>query len=363
MTFVNILPSIKAPVGTGIASSRFHGAHLVRLAVEEAMETARITQASSVILFLTPDFVRSMDASLKAAVKTAGCLQIVGAAVRGNFTEEDTGLNRSTAAAMVFGEPFSVGLPQENARIHFILANHGSDLPLWQMPYGSVFGGIVGEPPLGLLWRGGKVLKDTFLDLPIANASGRIGVAQSMTILSQPLPVTALSGNHLLEVGHRPATDYLTSLLPPHINLERLIERNQLFLGILEGGSIKAFLDRRYRFTPIIKADQGGITVGETLQSDQLVFWAWRSPDKAQEECSKMLIRLKEQVKEPKFALAVSCLHRGPYLYQTHDPDLGAFKHHFPNLPLLGFYSHGEIAPLQGVNAFLQYSFVLGVFS
>lgn len=363
MTSVNIPPNIKAPVGTGIASSRFHGAHLVRLAIEEAMESAGITQASSVILFLTPDFVRSIDASLKAAVKSSGCVQIVGATVRGVFTEEDTGLNRSTAAAMVFGAPFTVGLPQKKSSIHLVLATNGHIPSLWQMPYGSIFGGIVGEAPLGLIWRGGKLSHEAWLHLPISDTSARIGVAQGIKILSQPLPITAFSNGDIAEVGHRNAAGYLTSFLPDGVNLKQLVLRNQLFLGVLEGGSIKSFLDRRYRFVPVIKIGTDHVAVGEELDLGQLVFWAWRSPEYGTAETEKTVARLQAQVKAPKFAIAVSCLQRGPYFYQTHDQDIAIFRKHFPNLPLLGFYSHGEIAPLQGVNALLQYSFVLGVFS
>ena len=64
----------------------------------------------------------------------------------------------------------------------------------------------------------------------------------------------------------------------------------------------------------------------------------------------------------PQFALLFSCLGRGPYLYNGVDQDLALLKTLFPNLPLIGFYGNGEIAPIRGENELLQYSAVLGLF-
>jgi small ligand-binding sensory domain FIST len=66
---------------------------------------------------------------------------------------------------------------------------------------------------------------------------------------------------------------------------------------------------------------------------------------------------------EPEFALLFSCLGRGPYFYNGFDQDLALIKTLFPNLPIIGFYGNGEIAPINGINELLQYSAVLGLFT
>ena len=42
--------------------------------------------------------------------------------------------------------------------------------------------------------------------------------------------------------------------------------------------------------------------------------------------------------------------------------DLELMQNLLPDMPLIGFYGNGEIAPVNGVNEMLQYSAVLGLF-
>jgi small ligand-binding sensory domain FIST len=49
-------------------------------------------------------------------------------------------------------------------------------------------------------------------------------------------------------------------------------------------------------------------------------------------------------------------------LYNGVDQDLALLKSLILNLPLIGFYGNGEIAPIKGKNELLQYSAVLGLF-
>ena len=58
-----------------------------------------------------------------------------------------------------------------------------------------------------------------------------------------------------------------------------------------------------------------------------------------------------------------SCLGRGPSFYDGSDQDLELLKTLHPQLPIIGFYGNGEIAPISGKNEMLQYSAVLALFA
>ena len=89
-----------------------------------------------------------------------------------------------------------------------------------------------------------------------------------------------------------------------------------------------------------------------------------RDVDAAQIDIVKTASILRRQLDvEPEFALLFSGLGRGPYFYNGCDQDLALIKTLFPDLPLIGFYGNGEIAPIDGVNELLQNSAVLGLFA
>ena len=52
-------------------------------------------------------------------------------------------------------------------------------------------------------------------------------------------------------------------------------------------------------------------------------------------------------VTTPAFALMFSCIGRGPFFYGGEDRDLLALRERFPDLPILGVYGSGQLAPTQ----------------
>jgi small ligand-binding sensory domain FIST len=57
------------------------------------------------------------------------------------------------------------------------------------------------------------------------------------------------------------------------------------------------------------------------------------------------LVRLADKVADPACALMFSCIGRGPYFYGGEDRDLDVLCERFPDLPVLGTYGTGQIAP------------------
>ena len=64
----------------------------------------------------------------------------------------------------------------------------------------------------------------------------------------------------------------------------------------------------------------------------------------------------------PDFGLLFSCIGRGPY-YDGIDHDLNVITAQFPDMPLIGFYGNGEIAPVGNTNQLLPYSAVLSLYA
>ena len=66
------------------------------------------------------------------------------------------------------------------------------------------------------------------------------------------------------------------------------------------------------------------------------------------------LLAAVDSEKRPNFAVMFSCLGRGPLFYGNEDRDLLAFREQFPDLPLIGAYGSGQIAPVDGENRLFQ---------
>src|SRR3954469_7844338 len=101
----------KAPVATGLSHGRRADPKHAEDAVRTALERAELDRANAVILFLTPEYAGNPEAALHAAARAAGTLQVVGATGAGILTEEEGLLDSPGAAAMVFGPPFTLGIP------------------------------------------------------------------------------------------------------------------------------------------------------------------------------------------------------------------------------------------------------------
>ena len=76
-------------VATGLAIAREARPEVAKQAVEAALRKADTDIATSVLLFLTPEFARDPHEALLAASKASSCTQIIGCSAAGIFTEEE----------------------------------------------------------------------------------------------------------------------------------------------------------------------------------------------------------------------------------------------------------------------------------
>ena len=73
---------------TALVTANAPDAQLAEEAVAQALATAGLTQASAVLLFLTPGFSRHAQAAATAAARRARCLQVAGGIAPGILTQD-----------------------------------------------------------------------------------------------------------------------------------------------------------------------------------------------------------------------------------------------------------------------------------
>lgn len=354
-------------IATALARGPSAKAELVHEAVQNALDKAGLSYANAVLLFLSPHFARNTEPALHEAARIAGCLQIDGCTGAGLFTEQESCLGGPAAAAMVFGGDIQLRRAREDDSPLFSLAApNGLDLG-WLESETPRFGAVASDSD-GLgpfqVWSGSRVQREGRCDLAFDGVNIRVGLSQGARPLSRPQVVTEVDGNDVLAVGGHLALGSLASTLP---QLNQEMERMPLHLfmaGVTHGDPAHALEEGRYQMMPIVSAspDKGSVTVPALLAPGDQLFWAVRQPQAAELDMSAMLERVgSDTLDAPAFGLFFPCLGRGPAFYGGDDRDIALILEHYPELPLIGFYGNGEIAPLNGANRLLQYSAVLGL--
>lgn len=372
-------------VATGLAIGANPTPELAAQAVTAAMLKANIHAPSSVLLFLTSEFAANPQLAIKAAAKAASCTQIIGCSATGIFTDEDWVIDSPAAAAMVFSD------------LNFGQSNHNNDLLLtltapnainttWLNSsglnssglnssglntscarFGGVSGDAIGQGQFSV-WQNGKGNTQGYCEVSLHNTNAAIGASHGLKLISAPRRITKTKGNDLLSIANLPALGNLLSTCKKQDFAQNKSIDDLPYHQLTAVYACKANLIERggYNLADIVIAnnDKDSVTLTKPLNEGDWLSWAIRDIDAAQIDIVKTASALRRQLEaEPDFALLFSCLGRGPYFYNGTDQDLALIKALFPDLPLIGFYGNGEIAPINGTNELLQYSAVLGLFA
>ena len=356
-------------IATGLARGREAHADIATSAVAEAMAKADIKIASTVVLFLTPEFARDPKPALIAAARAANCTQVIGCSAVGIFTESEWVLDAPAAVAMVMDSHVSFITetdPQQDDVLLLTLAAPTAINTAWLNAPGQRFGGVsgdaTGQGPFKV-WGNGKVSTSGRMEGKFQGATGVVGVSQGVRPLSAPHEITQVSGYDVLTLTSQPALNVLARELPLEARDMDNLPLHLLMAGITFGDPDNAIDEGRFRLTPIISAnsDDRSVTLSARLTPGERLFWALRQPLAAERDMRLTLDRM--SVSSPDFGLFFPCTGRGPYFYGGVDRDLDLIKQRYPDMPLIGFYGNGEIAPLNNQNLMFQYSAVLGLFS
>lgn len=355
-------------VATGLAIGKTAQAELAAKAVESAMLKANIHAPSSVLLFLTSEFAADPQSAIKAAAKAASCTQIIGCSATGIFTEEDWVIDSPAAAAMVFSD-LNFSHANVNNDILLTLTAPNAINTTWLNTAGLRFGGVSGDAigqGLFSVWQNGKGNTQGYCDGVLAHTHAAVAASHGLQLISSPRRITKSNSNDLFSLASLPALNTLLSACKKQdiAIANDDIPYHQLMAVYANKASQLERGDYNLASLIIANQDNASVTLTKPLKEGDWLCWAVRDVDAAQIDIVKTASLLRRQLDtEPDFGLLFSCLSRGPYFYNGTDQDLALIKTLFPNLPLIGFYGNGVIAPIGSDNELLQYSAVLGLFA
>jgi PAS domain S-box-containing protein len=207
-----------------------------------------------------------------------------------------------------------------------------------------VFGGVA-----GLQWIDGQEILQFYNDevlegaIPILLWSGPLAyafaIANSWKPMGKKAVATACQDRIVGRIGGMTAVDFYRHYLGDHTEPAR-----EFVLAVFEEGRQQAYLR-----APIIYNSDGSITFSESIPEGAHVQLTEAIRDVIVEDTRRTAAQLNRDLPfEPRFALAFSCAFRKELLGTRTEEELQILRDTFPaNLPINGFYSFGEIAPLE----------------
>lgn len=359
-------------MSTAIATGLSYGTHPIiehaARAVKIALEKADITQAESVLLFMTPEFFDEAEAAVRLAARTARCLQVSGCIGYGILTDHDWILDGPGIAAMVFGKDTVISPHSSDSTKAFLSFGtpQGFD-PNWlhdEMPHI----GAIASDPLGQgnykHWQGARIKEDNCVDLALNNVDAGFAVAQSFKTLTKPGVIGAADGLDVVSIEDSPALDVLLDALPATVKKSDL-PLHLLLGGVTFGQTDNAINEGRFHLDHIISTnpENHSITLTSELQAGEHLFLAIRDTLSAELGMKQAIDTATKKLSgKADFGFMFPCLGRGPSFYGGSDRDIEILRETNPGMPFIGFYGNGEIGPLKNGNYTYQYSTSLGLF-
>jgi hypothetical protein len=174
--------------------------------------------------------------------------------------------------------------------------------------------------------------------------------------------VTRSQGNVIYEIDGKAATDVLKEYLPEDALTE---DRDWLRYAISLALSFRApsyMKDEEYvvRGVPQLSLTDGSITVQTEVQEGTSIWFSSRDKEKITTGFDRMAAQIKEQLDgaQPELVFHFECVTRGKLMFREQEKLqlLKRFRRSVdPEVPWVGFYTIGEIAPVEehnGINRF-----------
>ena len=354
-------------VATGFATAERATPELASLAVHRALQAIDASLAGSILLFLTSHFCRNTQAAVSAAARAARCVQVLGCTAPGVFTESEWSLSAPAAAALVLCGDTGLVAPAGDSPV-LTLLTPDTARQSWQSETAPRLGMLCVDPDSDApsrVWTHGRVTADGQCEASFSHARVAAGVSRGLRALSGTMTVTEGDGYDLFAVDGEPALSTLLGQLPPELRLANPLPLSQLFAAITDDDSDPAGALRhgRYSLVPIIgvSQDEQSLTLAVPLGVGDRLFWALRQPAAAERDTTDLLDSLAKTLPTPDFALMFACIGRGPYFFGSKDRDLELIGERFPDLPVIGAYGAGEVAPLVDCSGIISYSAVMAL--
>ncbi|MCK5116167.1 MAG: FIST C-terminal domain-containing protein [Candidatus Aegiribacteria sp.] len=232
--------------------------------------------------------------------------------------------------------------------------------------------GMVGDFTFSpsFLFNGSRTTKHSAIAIVLPDTlTSHTAIMHGCTPVSSFLEITKINGPVLYELDGRPATDVFSEMLgtePADLSNSKI--PFLVALGRKYGDLYAKFDERSYVTRLVINAnpEEGSVTLFEAdFQLGTKVQIMSRDNRMMVESVEKRTAELLETIEgKPEFALYIDCAGRASGFSGSEVEEAGIVRKLIgSSMPLLGFYSGVEIAPLMGHSRPLDWTGVLTVFS
>ncbi len=227
-------------------------------------------------------------------------------------------------------------------------------LPMWGGGAGNNFN--VEEPTYQ--YCDDEVISDG-VSYALLSGTARAGwaISHGLVPIGSERIVTRSQGNVIYEIDDKPAIEVLKEYLPEGALVE---DRDWMRYAIALALTTKApsyMKDEEYvvRGVPGVRMADGSIIVQKEVPEGTSVWFSSRDKEKIASRFERMSQQLNEQLggEKPKLVFQFECLTRGKFLFREQEK-LQLLKHFRqslgPDAPWAGFYTIGEIGPVEEHN-------------
>lgn len=231
--------------------------------------------------------------------------------------------------------PHSYGIPFEPI-LDLLNSRLGEDCPI----FGGVAGTLWNDPATIMQFCGKEILTDS---LPLLLMSGpvehRFSIANSWRPVGSRATIGRSDDRRVYKIGTSSAVDFYCHYLGHHEEPAR-----EFTLAVYEPGG-----DTYYICAPVEYHDDGSITfTGPIAEGAEIQLTEAAKADLVQDTIATSKALNSELLSwQPAMAMSFSCGFRKTILGTDVEKELDALRESHPeNLPITGFFSFGEIAPL-----------------
>lgn len=367
----------------------------------KALEKGGFSKAGALLIFASSIEMNPWPRVFKKLRALTGTARIVGSSAYGILTEQAEIEQRPGVAVLALEgakdsfSPFRLSNLQESSYLAGVsLASMMNESEIgpstsvifpdaFSFQHGAFFDGLESEVGVSasliggcsseqdgeqktLQWVGEQISPDSVAGIAFGkNWEFEVGITQSCQPLGEPLRITRSQGNVIYEIDGRPAYDIFLELITQlHFDDSREVF-HRLFLGLPITSFQTEFSRARYLVRNItgVNAKKGVVACASHVEQGDYMTFALRDPMRAKQDLVVMLEDMKNRAdgRRPVFGLYFNCCARGLALYNTSGEDTALIREYFPQLPLAGFFTFGEIAPVESVNHLHHYSGVLAL--
>ncbi len=169
------------------------------------------------------------------------------------------------------------------------------------------------------------------------------GLSQGCSPIGPTRTITACEDNVVMEIDGRPALEVFKEDIGELLARDLRRVAGYIFAALPIAGSDTG----DYLVRNLIAIDQrkGWLAIAESVAHGQPILFARRDRASAEADLRRMLGSVRKRLPaDPKGAVYVSCLARGPNLFGPDSRELAIIREEIGDVPLAGFFASGEIS-------------------